>query len=293
MLAAEPISVEVPGGLLHGTLEDPAGAPPQVCALIVAGSGPTDRDGNQAGLRNDSLKQLARALAQRGVCTLRYDKRGVGASTEVAAAESDLRFEHFVADAQAWIARLRSVRRGARVAVIGHSEGALVGLLAAKRAKAAAVVSLAGAGRPAAQLIGEQLERLPAGLRRRGQEILAELAAGRTVTDMPMELGALFRPSIQPYLMSWFPYDPAAEIRAPGMPVLILQGTADLQVPVSEARILAAADPLAALRLVPNMNHVLKPCLTPEQQRAAYTDPKTPIDEQAAEEIARFLLTPP
>jgi len=291
--AAEEIVLDTGNGTLSGTLERPAGARPAVCALIIPGSGPTDRDGNQAGLRNDSLKQLALGLAQRGICTLRYDKRGVGASAAALVAESSLRFEDYVADAAAWIPRLARVGRAARVAAVGHSEGALVALLAARRGSVAAVVSIAGAGRPAAELIREQLRRLPGDMPRRGEAILDELVLERPVRDVPAEFGALFRPSVQPYLMSWMRYDPASEARAPGVPMLIVQGTTDLQVPVGEAKILAASNPLAALSLIPDMNHVLKRSPPGEDQRAAYTDPSIPIDPRVVEAIAGFLLNPP
>ncbi|MCC6210185.1 MAG: alpha/beta fold hydrolase [Burkholderiales bacterium] len=290
---AEELAIAARGGRLHGTIERPAGGPPAVCALIVAGSGPTDRDGNQPGLASDSLKQLARGLAARGICTLRYDKRGVGASNAAAPDERALRFEHIVADAAAWAGHLKRIGGAPRLALIGHGEGALVALLAAGRGEAFAAVSVAGAGRPAVELIGEQLRRLPEDPRRRGMAILDELAAGRLAPNVPAEFGALFRPSVQPYLMSWLRYDPAAEIRAPGLRVLIVQGTADLQVPVSEARVLAAANRLADLSIIPGMNHVLKHCRSDADQLAAYTDPATPIEPRVVETIAEFLLRTP
>jgi pimeloyl-ACP methyl ester carboxylesterase len=290
--AAEDIVLDTGRGRLAGTLERPGGAKPRVCALIVAGSGPTDRDGNQQGMRNDSLKQLAQGLALRGICTLRYDKRGVNGSAE-AFVERDLRFDTYVADATAWIARLRRVGGAPRVAAVGHSEGALVALLAARHAQANAVVSIAGAGRPAAELIREQLQQLPAVSRRRGEFILNELVAGRLVSEVPPDFGMMFRPSVQPYLMSWTGYNPAEEIRTFSAPVMILQGTADLQVSVGDARILAAANPRATLSLIPDMNHVLKPSKTAEEQRAAYTDPAVAIDARAVDAIAGFLLNLP
>jgi len=290
---AEQIVLDTGRGRLEGTLERPAGAKPAVCALIVAGSGPTDRDGNQEGSRNDSLKQLAEGLTRRGICTLRYDKRGIGASVGALAAESDLRFDIYVADAAAWIARLKRVGGAPRVAAVGHSEGALVALIAARHAQAAAIVSIAGAGRPAAELIQEQLQRLPDATRRRGEAILRELVAGRLVRDVPGEFGGLFRLSVQPYLISWSAYNPAEEMRRPGMPVLIVQGTTDLQVPVGDAKILAAANPLANLNLIADMNHVLKRAAPGEDQRTTYTDAAIPIDPRVVDAIAGFLLNLP
>lgn len=288
--AAEEVLLDTGSGRLAGSLERPAGAAAAVCALLVAGSGPTDRDGNQPGLANDSLKQLALGLAARGICTLRYDKRGVGASAAAAIDESRLRFDDFVADAAAWVPRLKRLGGAPRVALVGHSEGALVALLAARRGGVSALVSIAGAGRPAAELMEAQLGGLPEEARQRGERILGELAAGRAVDDVPAEFGALFRPSVQPYLMSWFRLDPATEMRATRIPVLIVQGTADLQVPPGEARILAAANALAALRFVPDMNHVLKHVPPGGDQRAAYTDPALPVDPRAIDAVAEFLL---
>jgi len=131
--SAEEARLVTTTGRMHGTLDLPETSPPFPVALIIAGSGPTDRDGNQPFMRNDSLKQLGRALAQRGIAGLRYDKRGIGESATAAASEADLRLETSVSDAADWVAWLRRDTRFARVAVIGHSEGALIGLLAARR----------------------------------------------------------------------------------------------------------------------------------------------------------------
>ena len=178
------------------------------------------------------------------------------------------------------------------VGVIGHSEGSLIGMLAAKQAKVDALVSIAGVGRPAPALIREQLgTKLPLSLKASSDRILDELAAGRTVTDVPKELVALYRPSVQPYLISWFKYDPAREIVALEIPVLIVQGTTDLQISVDDAKRLAAAKKDAKLRLIDGMNHVLKHATLPTEQQAAYTDPSLPIEAHAEEEITAFLIT--
>ena len=176
------------------------------------------------------------------------------------------------------------------VGVIGHSEGSLIGMLAAKQAKVDALVSIAGVGRPAPALIREQLDtKLPPRLKARSDRILDELVAGRTVTDVPKELAALYRPSVQPYLISWFKYDPAREIVALEIPVLIVQGTTDLQISVDDAKRLAAAKKDAKLRLIDGMNHVLKHATSPADQQTAYTDPSRPIEVEAVQAITVFL----
>jgi uncharacterized protein len=286
------IQLKTATGTLQGTLDLPNGTSRWPVVVIIAGSGPTDRDGNQAQMRNDSLKLLGQALAAKGIAALRYDKRGIGESASAAAREEDLRFEMYVADVVQWVAWIRQDPRFLRVGVIGHSEGSLIGMLAAKQAKIDALVSIAGVGRPAPALIREQLAtKLPPSLRASSDRILNELVAGRTVTDVPKELVALYRPTVQPYLISWFKYDPAREIVALEIPMLIVQGTTDLQISVDDAKRLAAAKNDVKLRLIDGMNHVLKHAITPEEQQAAYIDPSLPIEARAVEEITGFLST--
>jgi pimeloyl-ACP methyl ester carboxylesterase len=277
-------------GALHGTLDLPDRSAPFPVALIISGSGPTDRDGNQPLMRNDSLKLLGAALASRGIAALRFDKRGIGESAAAGPREADLRFETYVDDAVQWIEWLRHDRRFSTVAIVGHSEGALIGILAAKKAKVDALVSIAGAARPAPALLREQLAgKLTPSLKERSDWILGELVAGRTVADVPQELLVLYRPSVQPYLISWFKYDPAREIAGLECPLLIVQGTTDIQIPVEDAKRLAASRSGAELGVIDGMNHVLKRATSPAEQQAAYTDPSLPIDPGAVEKVVTFL----
>src|SRR6266446_4579645 len=282
--------LETTTGTLHGTLDlpnDPSSCP---VVVIIAGSGPTDRDGNQASMRNDSLKLLGRALAANGIAALRYDKRGIAESAAATPREEDLRFETYVADAVQWVIWLRQNPRFLRLGLVGHSEGSLIGMLAAKRTRVDAFVSVAGSGRTAPALIRDQLNTKRAqGLKAKSSEILDELVAGRTVADVPKELAALYRPSVQPYLISWFKYDPALEIATLEIPVLVVQGTTDLQTSVDDAKRLAAAKKGAKLRLINGMNHVLKHATSPADQQTAYTDPSRPIEVEAVQAITVFL----
>jgi uncharacterized protein len=291
------IDLDTGSGVLAGTLELPAACAPFPLALIHAGSGPTNRDGNTTGFpgRNDSLRQLAEALAARGIASVRYDKRGIAASAAAGPArEEDFRFGTFADDAAAWATRLGSDGRFHRPVLVGHSEGSLVGLVAAQAPASAiaALVSVAGAGRRAGDVLREQLARQLTGeLLARAHAILAELEAGRTVADVPRSLHALFRPSVQPYLIDWLPRDPAQAMAALGpRPALVVQGTTDVQVSVEDAERLAAARPDAQLVLVEGMNHVLKAAsLDPAEQNRAYSDPALPIVERAVEAIATFI----
>jgi pimeloyl-ACP methyl ester carboxylesterase len=290
----EPVTMTTPTGVVHGTLLVPATpAPPLPIVLLIAGSGPTDRDGNSPLLpgANNSLKLLAEGLAAKGIASLRYDKRGIAASRAAGPSESDLRFDTYVDDAVAWIRQVRTDRRFSTVTAVGHSEGSLIGMVAADRAKASGFVSIAGAGRAAQDILREQLGRqLPAPMMASAERAIAALAAGHLADSTPPELASLFRPSVQPYLISWFRYDPGVEVARLRIPMLIVQGTTDIQVSVDDAKRLAAAAPAATLLLIDGMNHVLKSVPADlAAQRRSYGDPALPVMPQLVDAIAELV----
>ena len=276
---SEEVSLETPTGTLYGTLQLPSNQGTFPVALIIAGSGPTDRNGNSmVGISSNYLKMIADSLAQQGIASLRYDKRGVAASSAAALNEADLRFDDYVDDATQWIDYLRANERLREVIVIGHSEGSLVGMLAAEQRETAAYVSIAGAARPADSLIIDQLRTQPTTIQGEAESILQELRAERTVDTVSATLRALFRPSVQPYLISWIKYNPSEIIAELSQPVLIVQGTTDLQVPEAEGRRLAQAQPNARLAIIAGMNHVLKEApADPAANVATYSDPTLPL----------------
>ena len=289
---AEEVTVEIASGTLHGTLVIPRDVEQPPVALIVAGSGPTDRNGNSLLIpgRNDSLELLAEGLARQGIASLRYDKRGVGESAAALGNEADLVFDDLVGDAARWLDLLAADDRFGAMFVVGHSEGSLIGMLAAERAAADGFVSLAGSGQTAGDLLRTQLaDNLPANLLEEATTILDALEAGETVADASQELASLFRPSVQPYLISWFRYDPAEVIARLEMPVLIVQGTTDIQVSVADAELLAAADEDAELVVIEDMNHVLKSVPAGEDPMASYGDPTLPLANGLVDAIARFV----
>ncbi|ANC53857.1 alpha/beta hydrolase [Brevundimonas sp. GW460-12-10-14-LB2] len=296
-LLAGPVSTEIAlhaePAPLHGTLLTPDA--PTAVAVILPGSGPTDRDGNSPlGVAASTYRLLAEGLAAQGIATVRIDKRGIAASAAAGPAEADLRFDAYAADARAW-ATEAAARTGQPCAwLIGHSEGALVALKAVEGGddKICGLILLSGAGRPAGVVIREQLQAgLPDPLKTQAFAVLTELEAGHTVADTPPALAALFRPSVQPYLISWLPLDPAALLAAYDGPVFIGQGTTDLQVTVTDAQALAAADPKATLKLWDGVNHLLK---TAPADRAAnlatYADPALPLAPGVAEDVGAFIV---
>ena len=179
------VSLDTPTGKINGKIGLPDAEKPPI-VLLIAGSGPTDMDGNTNSsgfsMKNNSLKLLAEGLAQRGIATLRFDKRGIASSSAAAKKESDLRFEDYVADAQGWIDRLSDDSRFSDVFVLGHSEGSLIGMLASvDNPKVKGFISLAGAGRPAYDIIEEQLSGQPAEIQYLVKSINDSLKAGKEV----------------------------------------------------------------------------------------------------------------
>src|SRR5262245_17085181 len=295
----QPVQLKTETATIFGTLLVPGVAGKVPVVLIIAGSGPTDRDGNSRALpgKNNTYKMLADSLAAEGIASLRYDKRGIGESRlPPGTREADLRFENYVEDAVGWVNQLRADPRFSRVIVVGHSEGSLIGMLAVTKAKADGFVSIAGIARRASDVIRDQLRpqigAMPE-LWQASESILTSLEAGKVLDPLPQAvqaipgLMALYRPSVQPYLISWFKYVPSDEIKALSVNVMIVQGTTDIQVSVDEAKALKAAKPDAELLIVEGMNHVMKTAPADRVQNAAtYSNPDLPIVPDVPNAIA-------
>ncbi len=292
---AQDREVSIDGGraALYGALTRPAQPRAGPAVLFIAGSGPTDRDSNSTvpGTTPDTFKLMAAALADRGITSLRFDKRGIAKSSPAMAAEANLRFTTYVDDAAAWARYLAAQPGVTCVVILGHSEGALIAPLAAQTSNACGVISISGMGRPFDAVLMEQLQaqNLPAATLDQAKTILQGLKEGKTFPAIPAT-DALFRPSIQPYLASELIIDPKTAIAAVKAPVLIIQGDNDTQVQVADARLLAAARPDARLVLVPGMNHILKIAPTDRAGNAAtYADPKLPLAPGLMEAITAFV----
>jgi len=296
MFLESPLELKTPTGTIFGTLCMPSNKTKAPVVLIHAGSGPTDRDGNSPllGGRNDSLLLLAHGLAAQGVASVRFDKRGIAASASGAMSEKDLRFDTYVNDAIAWIDLLRTMQQFTRITIAGHSEGSLIGMIAVARSSADGFVSLEGAGRPAPDVLHEQLAvQLPPEMLAQSDAIIAQLKSGKTYdqplpASFPPGLAALFRPSVQPYVISWFKYDPAVEIARVKSPIAIVQGTADVQVNMKDAQALHGGAPSARFVVVQGMNHVLKHSPDTSSQAAimlGYTNPALPVEPQVIDTV--------
>ncbi|GHU57844.1 alpha/beta hydrolase [Spirochaetia bacterium] len=285
-----PIALHTPAGTIEGTLSLPESTAPMPVALIIAGSGPTDRNGNNPSMQNQSLKMLADSLATHGIASVRFDKRGIGASAAALKSESDIRFTDYVQDAIAWLQLLHRDKRFNSIIVIGHSEGSLIGMLASKHS-ADAFVSIAGAGKSAGTLLKEQLAKQPEVIRNWIYADIDTLEMGKTLQYVNPLLYNLFRPSIQPYLISWFRYNPTTVIQQlSNLPVCIIQGMNDIQVSEADAQLLAKASTKAKLVMIPHMNHIFKMVTGDRNVNLdTYNNPQLPIREQLVEAIVTFI----
>lgn len=280
----EEVYIDVDGGKLYGVLMRPENWDGHEIVLFIAGSGPTDHDGNTMGMVHaDMLKQMAEGLADLGMASLRYDKRLVGNSTRFDMDESQLSFDDYVRDAAAWCDYLKKSAGAKRVFLIGHSEGSAVGSIVAQKA-GDKFVSLCGMGIPMGDLLKKQIASPMA------DSIIDRLKAGVIVENVPSAMWSVFRPSVQPYLISLMKYDPAKELAKVKVPVLLVSGGHDIQVGDADLRALSGASPKAERKIYPSMNHVLKDAPADRSANLAlYNRPEAPLSEGLVEDIVRFL----
>jgi hypothetical protein len=293
--ASAAITAPGPQGPLEGTLLEAGKSAPVV--LIIPGSGPTDRDGNNPlGVTAAPYRLLAEALAAKGVSSARIDKRGMFGSKAAVADANKVTIADYAADTHNWVDAIHK-RTGAKcVWVLGHSEGALVALASAQNPDGmCGVILVSGAGRRMSDIIREQLRANPgnAPVLDSAMAAIDSLEQGRhvDVTDMHPALQRLFAPQVQDFLIDMFRQDPARLAAAVKLPMLIVQGERDVQVSVADAKALATAQPKARLVLIPAMNHVLKDVASDDRAAnvATYADPSLPVDSTAVDAIASFV----
>ncbi len=267
------------GVTLRGDLWIPAGEIEKIpVVLILAGSGPTDRDANSSlGLRTDAYRLVAAALAARGIASLRYDKRGVGKSDREFDPATTV-IDDFAADALAIAHRLRADPRFSTLGILGHSEGGLLALMMAERAAPDVLLLLATPGRPLAVILREQLaQRLDPRALVDADRLLDAVRRGASLDPIPAPLAPLFVPTVRAFLRSALDLDPLPLARAAKARIAIVQGAFDAQVTPVDARLLAGARPDATLTILPTMNHVLKAEPSIAMPQASYSDPSRPL----------------
>jgi alpha-beta hydrolase superfamily lysophospholipase len=211
--------------------------------VLVAGSGPTDRDGNNPliPVRVDLLKEIARSLGRAGIASLRYDKRGIGGSAihqrdAADRQESYFTWDQFVSDVQAAHAELvrHDEIKSYATALLGHSEGGLLAIAATAamgKKRPYALVLASTPGRPLGEIVREQIARSMPSLGPTAERIMAAIRdTSQVPRDVPSAFRAVFPAYAGAFLKAAFAFDPAATLARTDVPCLLLQGGADVQV---------------------------------------------------------------
>jgi len=287
-----PITYKNLSGNINGTLTMPKNASGKVpVVLIVADSGPTDRNGNneQTGLAGNMYKLIAEGLGKNGIASVRYDKRMVGESKTANKIE-DLRFDDYVDDAVGLIDMLNDDQRFSKVVVLGHGEGALAGMLAARDQPAKAIISINATSEQGDKLMTDIFKSKPQYLQDEFKTLLDSMKKGKTFDNVDLAMYPLVTTAKQRYLMSYFKYQPIRVIKAMKVPVLIIQGTTDVQTSVADAEKLKKAKSDAVLITVKGMNHIMKEApVDKDQNMATYGNPSLPLKAELIPDLVDFI----
>ncbi len=256
-------------------------------AIIIAGSGPTDRDGNQNFLKCDALKKLAYGLAEQGFSSFRYDKRVVK-DLKMGIYDNDYLFDDFIDDAKDVVVYFRNNKAYHKIIVIGHSQGSLIAMLASKGANG--IVSIAGPSESIDVIISKQIKQNAPELSVQSDRIIAVLKSGKTTDDYPPVLGSIFNKTVQPFLINWMNYTPSEILSKIEIPSLILNGSNDLQIESDQAIQLAEVNSYSKLSVIQDMNHVLvNVSKDPLENAKSYNEPHRPISSDLIKVITLFM----
>lgn len=273
---------------IDGTLLVPKEIEKPNLAVIIAGSGPTNRDGNQNFLKNNSLKKLAEGLSAQGIATFRYDKRIVK-QIRKGNVDENILFDDFVIDAKSVVEYFKSKKDFKKIYVIGHSQGSLVGMLSAQE-YADGFISLAGAGQTIDKVITDQITKTAPMFTEDTNRVFQSLREGHTNSDFPPALASVFRLDVQPFIMNWMQYDPKVVIKELKIPVLIINGNKDIQVSEEEAILLKDANQNAELLIIDKMNHILVPIEGDTLENTkSYNEPQREISPELISAIVSFI----
>lgn len=274
---------------INGTLLSPNSKEMIPLVILIPGSGPTDRDGNNISMKNNSLRFLAEDLAKENIAVYRYDKSVLSFTKEDKEKIDSLTFKTFIHEAQSVISYFKNKNKYSKIIVAGHSQGSLVGMIAAQN-NADAFISLEGAGRTIDEILVEQIGLQAPFLKEETQRVLTELKAGKTVEEFNPMLNSLFNKSVQPFLISWIKYNPQIEIKKLTIPVLIINGSKDIQVNISDAELLHRAIKNSNMEIIEGMNHIFKEIKGDMNENIlSYTNPDLSIMKTLTEIISTFI----
>jgi alpha/beta superfamily hydrolase len=274
---------------INGTLLSPKNNPKNTLIIIIPGSGPTDRNGNNNFMKNNSLKYLAESLALNGIASYRFDKSVLSYTQKDTTKLEILTFDTFIKETTSVINYFKTSKTYDKILVAGHSQGSLVGMIAAKN-NADGFISIAGSGRTIDKNIIEQIDKQAPILKTESSTVLKHLKNGELVENVNPLLNSLFRKSVQPFLISWLKYNPQTELKKLEIPVLIIQGSNDIQISKFDAELLHQSNKNSKLKIIEDMNHILKTIKgTIDENMSSYSNPNLPISKELTRAIVNFV----
>lgn len=272
---------------IHGTLQLPESGSSDKLVIFIMGSGDVDRDGNQATSRRDTFKKLGNELAAKGIATYRYDKRVIAMIRQDMDYKS-IKFDDFITDAIDAVEYFRKDGRFKNIYIAGHSQGSLVGAVASQN-NVDGFISIAGPSRPVDEAIVQQLES-QMGMGSIAEEAFNTLRKEGKVEKYSLGLASIFNPELQPFMLSWMQYNPSVEIAKLDVPVLVVNGDKDLQVPTSDAIALNSAAKNSEIKIFEGMNHVLVTIEGGDLENAkSYSEPWRELSTGLVDTIATFV----
>lgn len=283
------LSISTNSETIKGTLLTPISKEKKTLIILIPGSGPTDRNGNNSMMKNNSLKFLTEDLIKKNIATYRYDKSVLSFTKDDREKIDSLTINVFINEAKAVISYFKKDNNYSKIIVAGHSQGSLVGMIAANNS-VDGFISLAGAGRTIDNILVEQIEKQAPYLKDETVRIVNELKKGNLVNDYDPMLNSLFNKSVQSFLISWIKLNPQEELKKLTIPILVINGSKDIQVSTTEAELLHKANKNSQLYLVENMNHLFKKIKGDiNENMGSYNNPNLPVMEELTNIITTFV----
>ncbi len=273
-------SIELPGELSYFKKETPL-------VIWIHGSGNVDRNGNQGAIvKANYIQQFRELLIQHEIAFFSYDKRTSNSKNYKHL--KGIQFEDLVIDAQKVVEALLKKRKFSKVILLGHSQGSLVGMLALNK-QIDKYISLSGPAYAIDETLIKQIAKNSPSLATTVTDHVKELKSKGEIKEVHPMLVSIFAKQNQPFLKSWMKYNPAEEIKKVTIPLLIVNGTKDIQVASEEAKILHQSNINSELLLIDNMNHVIKEIIKDEDNLLSYYSPDFKISKKLINEVVKFI----
>lgn len=289
--AEEPFTINLGNAQVNGFLNIPEKVNKAPLIILVSGTHFFEKDLEGLGFEDNSFRQISEYLYKNGIACYRIEPSSLNIGSDI-----DIKFENYATTLKTCVDTFYLSKRFSKIIVAGTNDGALMGILTAiKNPKVNGFVSLAGYGRVGDEVLKEKLS----GPNELNNKVIYDfidlLKKGDTLPDLPRSYLSVFKPSIQPFLISWFKINPANELKKTTCPVLIFNGTTDLKVKTKDYQLLCAAKPLAQKKVIKNMNHNFTNCdkLDRESQIKFCTNSSETMNKDFLLTLVNFIKTVP